>query len=91
VVRLGLGGADVLCSTAAVTVTGAARKSQWRYVGSFRPFGPLRPPRVPPSGPPGASWIPLVPSGPLGVSLDPPAFPPVPLVSHGPYSSAVIG
>jgi hypothetical protein len=60
------------------------------------PIPPLHPP-----GPPGASCIPRVPSGPTlvslgsplvtsgpsGVSLDPPACPPVPLVSLGPCSS----
>jgi hypothetical protein len=53
---------------------------------------PLRPAPIPrdSSGPPGVSWIPLVPSGPFGVSLDPPACPPVPLVSRGSYSSVVL-
>jgi hypothetical protein len=35
----------------------------------------------------GASCIPRVPSGPSGVSLDPPVCPPVPLVSLGSYST----
>jgi hypothetical protein len=54
----------------------------------------LRPapiPPFPPSGPPGAgalvSCISRVPSGPPGVSLDPPVCPPVPLVSLVSYSS----
>ena len=54
-------------------------------VGSLWPYGPLRSPRVPcfTSGTP-------VPSGPSGVSLDPPVRPPVPLVSLGSYSSIAI-
>jgi hypothetical protein len=43
-----------------------------------------------PSGPLGVSWIPRVPSGPFGVPLDPPACPPVPLKSLGSYSSIAI-
>ena len=40
----------------------------------------------------GVSWIPpLFPPGPSGVSLDPPACPPVSLVSLGSYSRTVIG
>jgi hypothetical protein len=65
------------------------------------PIPPLFPPvllvslSIPPlcpSAPPatGVSWIPRVPSGPFGVPLDPPACPPVPLVSLGSYSSIVI-
>jgi hypothetical protein len=53
----------------------------------------LRPAPIPPcftSGPPGASCIARVPSGPSGVSLDPPVCPPVPLVSLGFYSSIVV-
>ena len=36
-----------------------------------------------PSGPPGVSWTPRVPSDLLGVSSDPPVCPPVPLVFLG--------
>jgi hypothetical protein len=53
----------------------------------------LRPAPTPPcfpSGSPGASCIPRVPSGPSGVSLNPPVCPPVLLVSLGSCSSVII-
>ena len=61
------------------------------FLGVLDPFGPAARSDPPcfTSGPPGASCIPL-PSGPSGVSLDPPVCPPVPLVSLGSYSSIVI-
>jgi hypothetical protein len=51
------------------------------------PYGPAAR-----SDPPGASCNPLLPSGfgSSGVSLDPPACPPVPLVSLGSYSSMML-
>jgi hypothetical protein len=62
-------------------------KPKWWVPVALRPA--LIPPCFPP-GPPGASCILRVPSGPSGVSLDPPVCPPVPLVSLGSYSSVVM-
>jgi hypothetical protein len=74
---------DNTSSKMVVTQMGLARVIVWVHVA-------LRPAPIPPcftSGPPGASYIPRVPSGPSGISLDPPPVcPPVPLVSLGSYS-----
>ena len=87
------GGAVPWCRCLAVPGEGLGWFSpNFEDVGSLWPCGPLRSPRdIPPVLlAPGASCIPRVPSGPSGVSLDPPVCPPVPLVSLGSCSSTVI-